>query len=71
MISVTGAFETNYANALNVQDPKYNWSRFDRNGNPLPPLMNKTVVEAKAITGCYGSAQLCAIASGGPTIRYS
>lgn len=71
MVSITGAFATSYTNSSKTQDPKYNWSRFDGNGNPLPPLINKTFAEAVAITGCNGSYHICASAFGGPTLRYS
>ncbi|WP_367866962.1 hypothetical protein [Pedobacter sp. WC2423] len=71
MVSVTGAFATSYANSSKAQDPTYNWTRFDRNGNPLPPLFNKTKAEAIGITGCNSTLAVCAVASGGPTLRYN
>lgn len=71
MVSIGGAFATAHANAPKPNDPTYNWTHYDRNGNPIGPVLaGKTVSEAKTMLNCPGNNSICASAPGAPTALF-
>jgi len=72
MAGVTFAFASSKTHAPRKNDPTYNWTHFDRNGNIIGTLENATVEEAREDLGCNGSLTVkCATATGAPELYYN
>lgn len=46
----------------------FNWTHYDRSGNPIGSLNNATVAQAESAFGCSGNSVKCADAPGTSTV---